>query len=127
MSTQYLARAQQSKFIAFDWNMMNARFMVLGIDQVVSSYGRFASSCMLPLLECCLHPLSLHFRNCKSSRSALQLLKQAHGWFPFPMSREMGLDPGVFGRFDLAALVQPHLEFLFVCLYTTLTRHGYAW
>ena len=35
--------------------------------------------------------------------------------FPFPMSREMGLDPGVFGRFDLAALVQPHLRFLFVC------------
>ena len=29
----------------------------------------------------------------------------------------MGLDPGVFGRFDLAALVQPHLKFLFVCLY----------
>ena len=28
----------------------------------------------------------------------------------------MGLDPGVFGRFDLAALVQPHLKFLFVCL-----------
>ena len=27
----------------------------------------------------------------------------------------MGLDPGVFGRFDLAALVQPHLEYLFVC------------
>jgi len=23
--------------------------------------------------------------------------------------------PGVFGRFDLAALVQPHLKFLFVC------------
>ena len=31
------------------------------------------------------------------------------------MSREMGLDPGVFGRLDLAALVQPHLNFLFVC------------
>ena len=29
----------------------------------------------------------------------------------------MGLDPGVFGRFDLAAL-QPHLKFLFVCLFT---------
>ena len=28
----------------------------------------------------------------------------------------MGFDPGVFGRFDLAALVQPHLKFLFVCL-----------
>ena len=27
----------------------------------------------------------------------------------------MGLDPGVFGRFDLAALVQPHLKHLFVC------------
>ena len=38
--------------------------------------------------------------------------------FPFPMSREMGLDPGVFGRFDLAALVQPHLKLLFVCLST---------
>ena len=23
----------------------------------------------------------------------------------------MGFDPGVFGRFDLAALVQPHLQF----------------
>ena len=32
-------------------------------------------------------------------------------------SREMGLDPGVFGRFDLAALVQPHLTFFFVCLF----------
>ena len=38
--------------------------------------------------------------------------------FLFPMSREMGLDPGVFGRFDLAALVQPHFKFLFVCLLT---------
>jgi hypothetical protein len=26
-----------------------------------------------------------------------------------------GFDPGVFGRFDLAALAQPHLKFLFVC------------
>jgi len=32
------------------------------------------------------------------------------------LSREMGFDPGVFGRFDLAASVQPHLKFLFVCL-----------
>ena len=31
----------------------------------------------------------------------------------------MGLDPGVFGRFDLAALVQPHLKFLFVCLFVS--------
>ena len=38
--------------------------------------------------------------------------------FPFPLSREMGFDPGVFGRFNLAALVRPHLNFLFVCLYT---------
>ena len=30
------------------------------------------------------------------------------------MSSEMGLDPGVFGRFDLAALVQPQLKFLLV-------------
>ena len=36
--------------------------------------------------------------------------------FPFPLSREMGFDPGVFGRFDLAALVQPHLKLVFVCL-----------
>jgi hypothetical protein len=28
---------------------------------------------------------------------------------------ERGFDPGVFGRFDLAALAQPHLQFLFVC------------
>ena len=28
----------------------------------------------------------------------------------------MGFDPSVFGRFDLAALVQPYLKFLFVCL-----------
>ena len=27
----------------------------------------------------------------------------------------MGFDPGVFGRFDLVTLVQPHLHFLFVC------------
>ena len=38
-------------------------------------------------------------------------------WCFFPLSREMGFDPGVFGRFDLAALVQPHLKILFVCLY----------
>ena len=25
-------------------------------------------------------------------------------------------DPGVFGQFDLGALVQPHLQVLFVCL-----------
>ena len=35
----------------------------------------------------------------------------------FPLSGEMGFDPGVFGRFDLAALVQPHLQFLFVSLF----------
>ena len=29
--------------------------------------------------------------------------------FSIPLSREMGYDLGVFGRFDLAALVQPHL------------------
>ena len=33
-----------------------------------------------------------------------------------PLSREMGFDPGLFGRFNLAALVQPHRKFcLFVC------------
>ena len=31
----------------------------------------------------------------------------------------MGFDPGVFGRFDLAALVQPHLK-IFVCLFVCL-------
>ena len=31
----------------------------------------------------------------------------------------MGFDPGVFGRFGLAALVQPHLEFLFVLFVST--------
>jgi hypothetical protein len=30
---------------------------------------------------------------------------------------ERGFDPGVFGRFDLAALAQPHLNFLLVCLF----------
>ena len=30
----------------------------------------------------------------------------------------VGLDPGVYGRFDLAALVQPHLKSLFVCLFS---------
>jgi hypothetical protein len=30
---------------------------------------------------------------------------------------ERGFDPGVFGRFDLAALAKPHLKFLFVCLF----------
>jgi len=46
--------------------------------------------------------------------------------FPFPLSREMGFDPGVFGRFDLAALVQPHLKFLFVCFIDSIrwrSRH----
>ena len=31
----------------------------------------------------------------------------------------MGFDPGVFGRFDLAALVQPHLK-IFVCLFVCI-------
>ena len=31
------------------------------------------------------------------------------------VGESMGFDPGVFGCFDLAALVQPHLQFLFVC------------
>ena len=30
------------------------------------------------------------------------------------LSREVGFCPGVFGRFDLAALVQPRLRYLFV-------------
>ena len=47
--------------------------------------------------------------------------------FPFPMSRGMGLDPGVFGRFDLAALVQPHLQFLFVCLFTVRQCNVVSW
>ena len=34
--------------------------------------------------------------------------------FPVPLSREMGVVPGVFGRSDLAALVQAHLKSLFV-------------
>ena len=38
-----------------------------------------------------------------------------------PLSRDMGFDPDVFGRFDLAALVQPHLQFLFVCLFAVAT------
>jgi hypothetical protein len=33
-----------------------------------------------------------------------------------PMIWEKGFDPGAIGRFDLAALAQPHLKFLFVCL-----------
>ena len=40
------------------------------------------------------------------------------------------LDPGVFGRFDLAALVQPHLQFLFVCLFclvACLQDEALAW
>ena len=44
--------------------------------------------------------------------------------FAVPLSREMGFVPGLFGRFDLAALVQPHLEFLFVCLYCTSGLSG---
>ena len=32
------------------------------------------------------------------------------------LSSEMGFDASVFGRFDLAALVQPHLQFVQVCL-----------
>jgi hypothetical protein len=31
-----------------------------------------------------------------------------------PMNWERGFDHGVFGRFDLAALAQPHLVCLFV-------------
>ena len=30
--------------------------------------------------------------------------------FLIPLSRERGFDPGVFGRFNLAALVQPQRE-----------------
>ena len=35
-------------------------------------------------------------------------------------------DPGVFSRFDLAALLQPHLQGLcmFVCLFVCLTLLG---
>ena len=29
----------------------------------------------------------------------------------------MGFDPGVFGHLDIAALVQPRLNSLFVCLF----------
>ena len=36
----------------------------------------------------------------------------------------MGFDPGVFGRFDLAALVQPHLNIL-VCWFVSGT-HSYT-
>ena len=36
-----------------------------------------------------------------------------------PMPRGGGAI-GVFGRFDLAALVQPHLKFFFVCLLSIL-------
>jgi hypothetical protein len=32
------------------------------------------------------------------------------------MNWERGFDPGVFNRFDLAALAQPHLKILIVCL-----------
>ena len=39
----------------------------------------------------------------------------------------MGFDPGVLGRFDLAALVQPHLKLLFVCLFICLPYHVPAW
>jgi hypothetical protein len=31
-----------------------------------------------------------------------------------------GFDPGVFGRFDLAALAQPHLKLLFACFFVCL-------
>jgi hypothetical protein len=45
------------------------------------------------------------------------------GWVP--MNWGKGLDPGVFGRFDLAALAQPQLKFLFVCLFasTCMYKH----
>ena len=39
--------------------------------------------------------------------------------FPFPLSREMGFDPGVFGRFDLASC--SHTLLFFVCLF------GFEW
>jgi hypothetical protein len=37
-----------------------------------------------------------------------------------------GFDPGVFGRFDLAALAQPHLKISFVCLFI-LMEQSKAW
>ena len=52
---------------------------------------------------------------CVATVYVLVLLPFLWCQFPVPLSREMGFDPGVFGRFDLAALVQPHLQFLFVC------------
>ena len=53
--------------------------------------------------------------------TALQVL---HG----SLSRQLGFDPGVFGRFDLAALVQPHLQFLFVYLFVfSGTPSGMFW
>ena len=37
----------------------------------------------------------------------------------------MGFDPGVFGRFDLAALVQPHLQkCMFVCLFNNVMHYS---
>jgi hypothetical protein len=39
---------------------------------------------------------------------------------------ERGFDPGVFGRFDLAALAQPHLKFLFVCLFVLFYKALYT-
>ena len=42
--------------------------------------------------------------------------------FPVPLNREMGSDPGVFGRFDLAALVQPHLHYF--CLFVSFLLLG---
>ena len=45
--------------------------------------------------------------------------------FPVPLSRELEFDPGVFVRFDLAALVRPHLSFfcLFVIYCHSLDSH----
>ena len=65
-------------------------------------------------------PLILHWHNpvigCVATDYMLVLSATIFLVFPVPLSREWGFDPNVFGRFDLAALVQPYLKFLFVCL-----------
>ena len=68
----------------------------------------------------------------KFIRSYIQYSSAVHSiplmWcFRVMLSREMGLAPGVFGRFDLAALVKPHRsEFVFVCLFVLYHHSSFA-
>ena len=90
----------------------------------------------------CLHhtPGSVEYSSASTDMQQ-HVTKSCSSWeikFKVRLDREMGFDPGAFGRFNVAALAQPHLKLLFVCLFVTshiwlavaehsLIRHLQGW